>query len=141
MLSDRQVENIRLSFAALAPQATIVIKRFYQNLFTTHPEVRKMFPAEMNLQREHLLSALRLIVKNVDHLEIIQAPLREMGIRHIAYGTLPAHYPIIRDTLTQSMKEIAGALWNDTLQRDWTDAINAVAAVMIEGAESKQKAA
>ena len=34
----------------------------------------------------------------------------------------------------QAMAELAGDLWNDTLQQDWTTAINLVADVMLQGA-------
>jgi hemoglobin-like flavoprotein len=134
LMNVQQIENIRASFAALAPQAQTLVDRFYQNLFLAHPEVRGLFPKDISEQKQHLLAALSLVVKNVDRLETLQAPLREMGTRHVGYGAEPEHYPVVRDILLQTMKEMAGKLWNDTLRADWTVAVNAVAQVMLDGA-------
>ncbi len=136
-----QIERIQSSFNALAPQADELVNRFYTKLFSDHPEVRPMFPDDMAEQKKKLAGSIGLVVKNVARFEQIAPALREMGARHVEYGTQPEHYPVVRDTLLSVMSEMAGSLWNDDLQADWTAALNAVAATMIEGAEQLQRKA
>lgn len=129
-----QVARIRLSFDAIAPRAHALVDLFYDKLFANYPQVRAMFPADMAKQKQHLLSAVALVVKNADKLDTLRPALMDMGARHVGYGAKEAHYPIVRDTMLGALAEIAGPVWNAQLQQDWAAALNAVASVMIEGA-------
>lgn len=135
------IKRIRDSFNLLSAQADRLMNEFYDRLFAAYPAVRPMFPKDMAAQKKHLLSAVALVVKNADRLGVIEKPLMEMGARHVGYGAKPEHYPIVRDVLLDSMKALAGAAWTDQLRSDWAAAINAVAVVMLRGAESVKKAA
>lgn len=130
-----QVARIRLSFEAIAPRAHELVELFYDKLFANYPQVRMMFPADMSGQQKHLLSAIKLVVQNADRFETLREPLLAMGERHVGYGAKPEHYPIVRDTLLGALAEVAGNVWNEQLRRDWADALNAVAGVMLEGAQ------
>lgn len=134
-----RVARIRLSFEAVAPRAHALIDLFYDKLFANYPQVRPMFPADMTQQKKHLLGAVGLVVKHADNLDAIRAALMEMGARHVGYGAKPDHYPIVRDTLLGALAETAGNVWNAQLREDWAEALNAVAAIMLEGARAGSK--
>ncbi len=129
-----QVERIRISFDAVSPRAHALVELFYDKLFANYPQVRAMFPPDMSKQREHLLSAVALVVKNADKFETLRPALMDMGARHAGYGVKESYYPIVRDTMLGALAEIAGPVWNAQLQQDWAAALNAVASAMIEGA-------
>lgn len=131
--------RIRDSFNALAPKGEELMEVFYAKLFSENPGVREMFPDDMAGQKKALLGAVSLVVKHADDLGAIEGALHEMGARHVDYGTVAEHYPIVRDTLLAALSEVAGDLWNDQLNEDWTGALNAVAGTMIAGAERSQK--
>lgn len=131
--------RIRDSFNALSPRGEELMDVFYSKLFSENPDVRSMFPDDMAGQKKALLGAVALVVKHADNLDAIEDALHEMGARHVAYGTVAEHYPIVRDTLLAALSEVAGDLWNDQLTEDWTGALNAVAGTMIDGAERAQK--
>lgn len=133
-LSPEQASLIESSFQAVAPAATTLIDRFYQNLFTTAPSVRALFPEDMTEQKRHLLAAVKLVAQNAGNLQSLQSALREMGARHIGYGALTAHYPVVRDVMLQTLSQVAGAAWNDALNDAWRHALNIVSGYMIEGA-------
>lgn len=139
---------LKASFKAVEPRANEVVDRFYEKLFTTAPGVRSLFPKDMGAQKRHLLAALSLVVKDSHRLEVLAAPLREMGKRHVAYGAKPEHYPVVRDTLLATLAEFAGSLWTGPMAAAWEGAINSVAGVMLAGAaegadapEAKRRAA
>lgn len=139
---NRDTELLRSSFAALTPKADKLMETFYSILFERYPEVRPLFRhVDMTKQRGKLLGSLALVVKNCDNLSSLLEPLRQMGERHVAYGTQPAHYPAVGECLLAAMAEVAGPLWNAELEGAWTRAYQTVAQVMIEGAHrATQKA-
>lgn len=139
-MNGEQIQRIRASFATLAPHADAAMTAFYERLFEEHPGVRPLFPDDMTAQKKHLAAAIGLVVKHAEHLDAIAHTLRDMGVRHAGYGACPEHYGVVRDTLLTVLGESAGDAWSDTLRDDWADALNAVAARMLEGAEGAEGA-
>ena len=133
------IARIRSSFDLLAPRGRELIDTFYAGLFATAPSVRALFPSDMNAQKGHLLAAVGLVVKHADNLGSLEGALMDMGERHVAYGASPAHYPVVRDTMIAALATTAGAAWNDQLAADWTAALNAVAGLMLRGAERTER--
>lgn len=126
------VVTLETTFAALAPQADALVKRFYEELFKRYPDVKPMFknttPAK---QRKKLVAALAFVVKNLRNPDGLVSVLQEMGERHEAYGAEPAHYTAVADTLLDVMAEFAGELWTPEVKNAWQGALNAVATTMI----------
>ena len=126
---------MRSSLEAVSPRAGEVIDTFYATLFSTAPALRAMFPTDMSKQKGHLLAAVGLVVKHADNLDALTEPLMQMGERHVKYGAVPEHYPVVRDTMITALATIAGPVWTPQLAADWTEALNAVAGAMLKGAD------
>jgi len=137
-MSPESIDRIESSFAALRSKATVLTGVFYEHLFAAHPGVRPLFPDDLKEQRMKLAQSLAAVVDNIRDLCAVVPALQEMGARHVAYGTEPAHYGAVRDSLLAAMADVAGDQWNETLHQDWTAAINLVAGVMMQGAEQAQ---
>ena len=62
------------------------------------------------MQRQHsmLLAALGLLRRSLRNLDAILPALEKMGARHVAYGAVAAHYPVVGEVLIGAMKMIAG---------------------------------
>lgn len=134
------VSLIRNSFQALAPRGKLLVKRFYATLFERHPEVQALFAnTDLAQQERSLLAALKLAVGQLDQPEKLRPVLRELGAKHVGYGVEPEHYAAVRDTLLTVMAELLGDEWNHAVQEAWSEALDAVAALMLEGAESGDK--
>jgi methyl-accepting chemotaxis protein len=132
------VEAIERSFALLAPRATELVRRFYEELFRRHPAVKPLFAhTDSRKQQAKLLAALKLVVANVRTPEKLAKPLAELGRKHVAYGAAPAHYPAVAAVLLDVMKEMAGPNWTPPIERAWREALNAIATLMLAGARSK----
>ncbi len=132
-MKEALIQRLKMSFNLLAPRGPELMDRFYAHLFSKHPAMRKMFPRDMSGQKNKLLAALVLVVKNLRNPEQMQPVLIEMGRRHVAYGTERQHYPVFRNTLVQVMANMAGEKWSAQLTADWTAALSVVAAIMLEG--------
>lgn len=132
-MDSASIGRLESSFAFLAPRGEELVDRFYGALFAGNPVLRAMFPRHLGEQKKRLLASIVLVMKNLRTPAAVRQPLLELGRRHADYGTKEEHYGVVRDTLIGVMADMAGSAWNQTLQEDWTAALNAVASIMIEG--------
>ena len=138
-LSTEATELIEQSHAAAAAQMPQIVATFYELLFERHPTVRAMFPKDMNRQREHLTVAIAMVARNASRLDLLSEPLKQLGARHVAYGTRAEHYPIVRDLLIESLAGAMGSAWTSAHQRAWYAALTNVAGVMLSGAAEYER--
>jgi hemoglobin-like flavoprotein len=129
------------SLALVAPVADQLIISFYDRLFTAHPEVRPMFPAVMDMQREKLLKAIIALVTHYERPEDLLPALTAMGKRHATYGVRLEHYAIVGQTLLATLADVAGDAWSKELEGAWTRAYTFAAGAMVQGAATAESGA
>jgi hemoglobin-like flavoprotein len=88
----------------------------------------------MERQKAMLLGTLVLLRRSLPNLDPIVPTLRELGARHVAYGTQPEHYPVVGQALIASMAAVAADAWRPEYERAWGAAFQIVAGAMIDGA-------
>jgi len=112
---------------------------FYARLFAAAPAVRPLF-AETDLRRQKAmpLATLILLRESLRDLDAIVPKLRELGARHVAYGTKADHYPVVGAVLLGSMAEIAGDAGRREYEQARPAAFELVAEAMLEGAAGAQ---
>ncbi|MEU1469583.1 globin domain-containing protein [Streptomyces sp. NPDC005761] len=134
-LTDREISLVRTSLAVVAPQATEMTVYFYAILFTRHPEVRGLFPDNMDVQRDRLLRGLLRIIDLVDDVDNLVRFCSRLGRDHRKFGALDAHYPAVGDCLLASLARYAGTAWNAETAAAWSRAYTVAAQVMTAAAE------
>lgn len=128
------VELLEESFGQVKPRATEFSSSFYDNLFNDYPEAKPLFAhTDMTEQRKHLIKALVLVVENLRKPDVLSEALKGMGARHVKYGTLPQHYPMVVNTLLKTFESYLGADWTPEVKQAWTDAYVTVVSLMLEG--------
>lgn len=147
------VNLLRSSFKLLAPKGNELVERFYGELFAKFPQVKPLFkntsPKE---QQKKLLTALKLVINNLNKPEALQSALQDLGARHQGYGAEPAHFGAVKSTLLGVMRDMAGRHWTKDVDQAWNDALDAVASIMMgaykntgdkqmQGGDSKGKGA
>lgn len=124
------------SFAALRPQAALLGERFYANLFTTYPETRALFAhTDIAAQQQKLVASLVLVIDNLRNPEALQSALHALGARHVHYGAVAEHYPLVGEVLLTTMAELMEDQWTPAHRQAWSDAYTAVSGLMLEGAQ------
>ncbi len=127
------VETLESSFALLAPQAEELVRRFYEELYRRAPAVKPLFNnTTPESQQTKLLAALKLVIENVRKPEALAPALTAMGERHQGYGVLADHYPIVASALIDTMKDMAGEAWTETIEAAWSQALSVIAKVMLD---------
>ena len=82
---------------------------FYGRLFAENPELRPMFPAAMDAQRDRLFRALTRIVHSLSAPEQMEPYLSQLGLDHRKYGVLTEHYPAVGRALLATLRRCSGA--------------------------------
>ncbi|MFO0873504.1 MAG: globin domain-containing protein [Phycisphaerales bacterium] len=126
------IARLESSFAIVAADGTFAA-RFQDRLFAEHPELRPMFPADLTALRRKLADTLATVVGTLRQPQQLRATLHALGKRHAAYGARNEHYPIIVRHLVGGLADALGPRWSPDLEREWTQALELVAATMIEG--------
>ncbi|MFG2224745.1 globin domain-containing protein [Streptomyces sp. NPDC048644] len=132
---------IRRTMAEIEPVADKVTSYFYAMLFVQHPELRVLFPAAMDTQRDRLFKALLTAAQNVDDRERLTAYLSHLGRGHRKYGTRPEHYPAVGECLLGALSRYATSSWGPDAEAAWVRAYTAISQIMIDAAAENEAVA
>jgi nitric oxide dioxygenase len=131
------IDALEASFDNVARRGDELMDVFYGRLFAVAPAVRPLFTgADLKRQKGMLLAALVLLRKSLRNLEAVTPTLRDLGARHVRYGAMPEHYPVVGQVLIASMAEVAGDSWTVEFELAWTEAYDVVSGAMLDGAAS-----
>lgn len=131
-----KVELLEESFEKVKPEANEFVESFYANMFRDNPEAQPLFEnTDMKKQRQMLLQSLAFTVNNLRKPEELSKALKGLGARHVKYGALPAHYPIVGSALLKTFEQYLGDGWTPEVKQAWIDAYQVITTLMLEGAE------
>ncbi|MFC3573446.1 globin domain-containing protein [Streptomyces yaanensis] len=129
---------IRRTMSEVGPIADKVTSYFYALLFVRHPDLRSLFPAAMDAQRDRLLKALLTAAEHIDNTEVLVAYLQNLGRGHRKYGTRPEHYPAVGECLIGALSKYASAIWDEETEAAWVRAYTTISQVMIDAAAADE---
>lgn len=130
------VELLEQTFQSVAPQADAFATSFYNTLFSDAPAAQPLFAnSDMEQQKKKLVAALVYVIENLRNPEAMAAALKGLGGRHVGYGALAAHYPVVGGALLKTLETYLGDQWTPAAQQAWTDAYGAITEIMLTGAQ------
>ena len=131
-----QVELLESSFEKVKPNADEFVSSFYDNLFTMYPEAKPLFThSNMAEQKKKLLASLVLVVENLRNPDALGNSLRGLGARHVKYGALPEHYPLVGNSLLATFEQYLKGDWTPEVKEAWVGAYGAITEIMLDGAD------
>ncbi len=135
-----KVETLEQSFEKVKPHADDFVNGFYDNLFTQSPEAKPLFShTNMAKQKKMLLSSLVFVVENLRNPNALSEALNGLGARHVKYGALPAHYPLVGNALLTTFEQFLQADWTPETKQAWVEAYGAITELMLEGADYSEE--
>ncbi|KUO21549.1 globin domain-containing protein [Streptomyces dysideae] len=129
---------IRRTMTEIGPVADKVTSYFYALLFVRHPDLRSLFPAAMDTQRDRLLKALLTAAEHIDNTPVLVEYLQNLGRGHRKYGTRAEHYPAVGECLIGALSKYAAGIWNPELEAAWVRAYTTISQVMIDAAAADE---
>ncbi|MHB1038361.1 MAG: globin domain-containing protein [Pirellulales bacterium] len=128
------VDLLERSFAAVEPRGQELTDTFFRKLLANHPEMQPLFEStDLQGQKEVLLAALGIVVKNLRRPEVLERTFEHLGKRHAEYGVTEEHYAVFGATLVEAMTEVAGDAWSPECRQSWNEALEAISQRMSRG--------
>ena len=132
MLTKKETELIKKSWSLLDKIDPIVLADvFYSKLFFDNPELRKMFPADMESQYRKLMDMLNTIVTRLEKIDELKGDIVAMAKRHEGYGVKPQHYNLVGRALLWTLQKGLGTEWTDEVRSAWVNCYAILSGTMI----------
>ncbi|MGB3493466.1 MAG: globin family protein [Elainellaceae cyanobacterium] len=134
-----QIELLEESFEKIKPHASEFVPSFYENLFTDYPAAKPLFAhTNMNEQGNKLLASLVFVIDNLRKPGELTGALKGLGARHVKYGALPEHYPLVGNSLLKTFEQYLKSEWTPEIKQAWVGAYGLITEVMLDGADYSQ---
>lgn len=129
------VEVLEQSFERVKPYATQFASSFYQNLLNDYPQLQPLFAnTTMAEQEKKLIMSLVLVVENLRNPGYLTTVLQQLGERHVRYGAMREHYPLVGAALLKTFESYLKADWTPEVKQAWIDAYGVIVDIMLAGA-------
>ncbi|WP_377890546.1 NO-inducible flavohemoprotein [Alkalihalobacillus sp. R86527] len=135
MLSSNTIATIKSTVPVLEVHGNEITKRFYDMLFTNHPELLNIFNhanQKQGRQQQALANAVYAAAKHIDQLESILPVVKQVAHKHRSLGVKPEHYPIVGEYLLKAIKDVLGDAATEEILRAWEEAYGVIAGVFID---------
>lgn len=133
-LADDDLQLIAMSFLDVAAAPSRAGAAFYARLFEIAPRARALFRADLDAQAAKLIATLAHVVSHLQRREDAGPMLRDLAVRHVAYGVRREDYGAVGAALIAMLAEVAGDGWSPAAQAAWTRAYDDISALMIAAA-------
>jgi NAD(P)H-flavin reductase/hemoglobin-like flavoprotein len=127
---------LKESWTLVEEQQDRVAGYFYARIFLANPQLRDLFPVQMDVQRARLLGAIVTAVQTLDDPERFDQYLRALGRDHRKFHVDAEHYDAVGHALLEALRTFAGQSWSIEYDQAWRDAYDVIARKMIAGADA-----
>jgi nitric oxide dioxygenase len=131
-MTSAQINLVKKSWNLLRlVSPALVADVFYSKLFHKHPELRAMFPSNMEDQYQKLIDMLSSMIARLDRLEGYEQNIVDLAKRHEGYGVVPKHYEMVGEALLWTLEKGLGDDWNEETAAAWQTCYALVAKKML----------
>ena len=113
---------------------SLALEGFYERLFERYPEFQEHF-SKSNVKRQTVMLTMALV--GVKQYPILRGPSRAylhvLGTKHSGRGIAQELYSKFVEVLVETIAEFHGDDWSESLDKQWTDALNLAVVTMHEG--------
>ncbi|MFD1956472.1 NO-inducible flavohemoprotein [Paenibacillus thailandensis] len=134
MLSQKTIDIIKSTVPVLEVHGVEITKRFYQMLFSNHPELLNLFNhanQRQGRQQTALANAVYAAAAHIDRLEEILPAVVQIAHKHRSLGIKAEHYPIVGENLLAAIKDVLGDAATDDILQAWAEAYGVIADAFI----------
>jgi hemoglobin-like flavoprotein len=133
-MTPSQIKLVQDSFAKVTPISDQAAIMFYDRLFEVAPQVRALFPDDLAEQRKKLMVTLAVVVRGLSDLPSILPAASALAKRHVGYGAVAEHYPVVGGALLWTLEKGLGGGWTPEVAEAWTAAYGTLSGYMISEA-------
>ncbi len=130
-LTQKQIALIRQTHEKLARSAEKIGQEFYADLFNRIPEARKLFREDLSDQGMRFMSAINVIVDNLDNLAAMQLEIDKLARGHAVMAIKPEWYRQMQEALIDTFAYAMGADFTNEAELAWRSAFTQICDQMI----------
>lgn len=134
MLSPQTIQIVKAITPAVAANAEMITRRFYERMFTANPEVKAYFNQahqHSGGQQRALAAAICAYFAHIDDLDALGPAVEVIAHKHCSLGIQPQHYPIVGRNLLLAISDVMGDAVTDEIVDAVTEAYQFLADVCI----------
>ncbi len=129
-MTPEQIELVKTSWAQVVPIADTAAKLFYGKLFELDPALKNLFKGDMTEQGRKLMRMVGTAVNGLDRLDQIVPAVKDLGVRHVAYGVQDEHYDTVGSALLWTLDQGLGDAFTPDVETAWTTVYGLLADTM-----------
>jgi EAL domain-containing protein (putative c-di-GMP-specific phosphodiesterase class I)/hemoglobin-like flavoprotein len=133
-LTARDIMLLRTSFSLIVPIQDSVASFFYDRLFISAPQVRRLFPDDLGGQKRKLMALLATCIGKLHDFSALAPVIRELGKRHAGYGANDDHYAVVGEALLWALARGLGVAFVPEVRSAWVKVYALLAKTMQAGA-------
>lgn len=134
-LDAKTIEIIKSTVPVLAQHGEAITTRFYEMLFSNHPELLNIFNhanQKQGRQQKALANTVYAAAAYIDNLEAILPVVKQIAHKHRSLEVKAEHYPIVGKHLLLAIKDVLGEAATDDIIDAWGKAYGVIADVFIQ---------
>ena len=132
MLTKKEIALINRNWNVVRKIDPVIVGDvFYTRLFYDNPELRKIFPRQMDGQYQKLFDMLTAIISRLEKIHVLKGDIVEMAKRHVEYGVKPEHYNMVGKSLLWTLQKTLGNEWTDETRSAWINCYAILSGTMI----------
>lgn len=135
-MTPQQINDVRTSFALVAPIADQAAGLFYSHLFAADPALRRLFKSDLGDQGQRLMDMIAAAVGLLDQPQRLVPVLRALGARHAGYGVRDSHYDTVGQALLKTLRDGLGEAFTPRVAQAWAAMYAVVAREMQYASQS-----
>lgn len=129
-MTPEQIELVKSSWAKVVPIADTAAKLFYGKLFELDPALKPLFKGDMTEQGRKLTRMIGTAVSGLDRLDQIVPAVKDLGVRHVAYGVQDSHYDTVGSALLWTLGQGLGDAFTPDVETAWATVYGLLADTM-----------
>ena len=134
-LSQQAMQTVKATAPLLAQHGEAITRRFYQQMFSQHPELLNIFNVtnqKTGRQQAALANAVYAYAANIDNLEALTGAVQRIACKHASFNILAQQYPIVGKHLLDAITHVLGDGATDDILTAWQEAYDFLAALFID---------
>ena len=136
-LTEKQIKIIRESHQRILPEVERISDRFYADLCGRVPEARGLFRGDVSEQGMRFMSAIGVIVENLDSPEAMDREVEKLVAGHAAFNIKPSWFREMQESLIDTFAHALGARFTNEVELAWRAVFQQICDLMEERAGDK----
>jgi len=139
-MTSNDILLVQVSWRKIEPIQDAAAELFYLKLFELDPTLRELFSEAMDSQGTKLMQMIGAAVRGLDRVDALLPVVRQLGMRHVAYGVRDAHYGTVAVALLWTLEQVLRDEFTPEVKSAWIKTYGVLSQTMREAASATQAA-